>query len=149
MKSLVLVSKPQVLKNCPVLGSRTALFFVPLKSCWKTLETLRKICKDLFLFSAIANLKKIFEDPFFLEISWKTFFCRSPETIFSRPFFMEDTCRLCPWTLALASKGTVFGRAVLGLGLGFFCVLSLGLVSSAPLLVYSSAAAWQQALQNT
>ena len=26
-----LASKPQVLENCPVLGSRTALFFEPLK----------------------------------------------------------------------------------------------------------------------
>ena len=28
-----LASKPQVLENCPVLGSRTGLFFVPLKLC--------------------------------------------------------------------------------------------------------------------
>ena len=27
VKSLALASKPQVLGNCPVLGSRTALFF--------------------------------------------------------------------------------------------------------------------------
>ena len=27
VKSLALASKPQVLENCPVLGSRTALFF--------------------------------------------------------------------------------------------------------------------------
>ena len=36
--------------------------------------------------------------------------------------------RLCPWTrsfLSLASRGSVLGRAVLGLG--FFCALSLGL----------------------
>ena len=31
VKSLALVSKPQVLENCPVLGSRTALFFEQLK----------------------------------------------------------------------------------------------------------------------
>ena len=30
--ALALASKPQVLENCPVLGSRTALVFVPLKS---------------------------------------------------------------------------------------------------------------------
>ena len=33
VKSLALASKPQVLKNCPVLGSRTALFFELLKVC--------------------------------------------------------------------------------------------------------------------
>ena len=27
LKSLALASKPQVLENCPVLGSRTAVFF--------------------------------------------------------------------------------------------------------------------------
>ena len=45
LKSLVLAlaSKSQVLENCPVFGSRTALFFEPLKFCWKTPETSRKI----------------------------------------------------------------------------------------------------------
>ena len=33
LKSLALASKPEVLENCPVLGSRTALFFGPLKFC--------------------------------------------------------------------------------------------------------------------
>ena len=32
-ESLALASKPQVLKNCPVLGLRTALFFEPFKLC--------------------------------------------------------------------------------------------------------------------
>ena len=31
VKSLTLASKPQILENCPVLGSRTALFFGLLK----------------------------------------------------------------------------------------------------------------------
>ena len=40
--------------------------------------------------------------------------------------------RLCPWPwprafLSLASRGSVLEKAVLGLGLGFFCVLGLGL----------------------
>ena len=40
--------------------------------------------------------------------------------------------RLRPWPwprafLSLASRGSVLGRAVVGLGLGFFCVLGLGL----------------------
>ena len=43
-----LASKPQVLKNSPVFGLRTALFFEPLKLCWKMPETSRKIYEDLF-----------------------------------------------------------------------------------------------------
>ena len=50
LKSLALASKPQVLENCPVLSSRTALFFEPLNFCWKALEILRKIRKTLFSF---------------------------------------------------------------------------------------------------
>ena len=33
LKSLALASRPQVLENWPVLGSRTALFFELLKFC--------------------------------------------------------------------------------------------------------------------
>ena len=50
-----LASKPQVLKNCPVLGSRTALFFEQLKFRWKTPETSRKICKHLFCFPYLEH----------------------------------------------------------------------------------------------
>ena len=49
-KFLALASKLQVFENCPDLGSRTALFFEPLKFCWKTPETSRKIWKDLYCF---------------------------------------------------------------------------------------------------
>ena len=45
-----LASKHQVLENCPILGSRTALFFEQLKFRWKTPETSRKICEHLFVF---------------------------------------------------------------------------------------------------
>ena len=50
VKSLALASKPQVLENCPVLGSRTALFFKQLKFRSKTPETSRKICERFFVF---------------------------------------------------------------------------------------------------
>ena len=50
VKSLALASKPQVLEHCPVLGSRTALFFEQLKFCSKTPETSRKICEHFFCF---------------------------------------------------------------------------------------------------
>ena len=52
---------------------------------------------------------------------------RSPEKIFEDLFFSENACGcvLGPWPwprvfLSLASRGSVFGKAVLGLGLGFF-----------------------------
>ena len=100
LKSLALASKPQVLKNCSVFGLRTALFFESLK------------------FS--RSPEKIFEDRFFLDRlkkNLKTFFWRE-----------LATCVLGPWPwprlfLPLASRGSVLGRAVLGLGLGLvFCL---------------------------
>ena len=57
---------------------------------------------------------------------------RLPEKLFWRPSFFGEHLRLCPWPrprafLSLASRGSVLGKTVLGLGLGFFCVLGLGL----------------------
>ena len=50
---------------------------------------------------------------------------RSPEKIFEDFFFLENVCAcvLAPWPrafLSLASRSSVLGKAVLGLGLGFF-----------------------------
>ena len=45
----------QVLENCPVLGSRTALFFEQLKFGWKTPEISRKICEYLFCFRLLEH----------------------------------------------------------------------------------------------
>ena len=83
--------------------------FEPLEFRWKTPETLRKICKDVFLVSSSRDrLKKFFWRPFsfekifwrfFFEIAWKKFW---------RSFFWEHL-RLCPWSLALASRGSVLG----------------------------------------
>ena len=55
VKSLALASKPQVLENCPVLCSKTALLFEQLKFCWKTSETSRKIYKHLFCFPHLEH----------------------------------------------------------------------------------------------
>ena len=93
---------PQVLENCPALSSRTALFFELLKFC----RSPEKVLLKTFYFG--ENLKFFFEDLFFL----------------------ENTCACVrgPWPhafLSLASRGSVLGRAVLGLGLGFFFVLGL------------------------
>ena len=96
LKSLAL--KPQVLENCPVLDSRTALVFEQLKFCWKTPETMRKICKDLFLLSSSRDrLKKNFENLFRLK------------NIFEDLFFGEHL-RLCP--CSLASRGSVLGLGI-------------------------------------
>ena len=53
LKSLALASRPQVLENWPVLGSRTAVFFELLKFC--------------------GALEKFFGKRFFVEIAWKLF----------------------------------------------------------------------------
>ena len=53
-----LASKPQVLENCPVLGSRTALFFEQLKFRWKTPETSWKICEHLFCFPQLEHRRR-------------------------------------------------------------------------------------------
>ena len=74
VKSLALASKPQVLENCPVLGSRTALFFKQLKFRWKAPETSRKICEHFFCFPLLEHRRSQGEDgrgsaPFPIEIS--------------------------------------------------------------------------------
>ena len=55
VKSLALALKPQVLENCPILGSRTALFFEWLKFNGKRLETSRNICEHLFRFPQLEH----------------------------------------------------------------------------------------------
>ena len=82
--ALALASRPQVLENWPVLGSRTALFFGKLKFC--------------------GAVEKFFGKRFFVEIARKIFV----KTFFFF-FFLESTCALCPWSLALASSIPVLG----------------------------------------
>ena len=95
-KSLALASKPQVLENCPVLGSRTALFFEWLKFC--------------------RSAEKCFSGPFFfLEIDrkkiFKTFFLRKTLAFVSLVLSLEHSCPwpwprifLCPWPWALCPR---------------------------------------------
>ena len=89
LKSLALASRPQVLENWPVLGSRTAVFFELLKFC----EALEKFFGKRFFCG--DRLKNFWEDLFF--------FWRSPA------FFFGEHLRLCPWSLALASSIPVLG----------------------------------------
>ena len=83
---LSLASRPQVLENWPVLGSRTALFFELLKFC--------------------GALEKFFGKSFFVEIACKIFvktfffFLRSLAKFLWRPFFFGEHLSLCPWPLA-------------------------------------------------
>ena len=95
-----LASRPQVLENWPVLGSRTALFFGMLKFC----GALEKLSGKRFLVEIAWKIfVKTFFFFFFLEIAWKIFV----KTFFF--FFLESTCALCPWSLALASSIPVLG----------------------------------------
>ena len=87
---LVLVSKPQVLENYHVFGSRTALFFDLLK----VYRSPEKLFWRPVLFG--DRLKNCFEDLFLF--------------FFGRTFA----------PVSLSSRETVLGRAVLGLGLGLF-----------------------------
>ena len=109
--SLALASRPQVLENWPVLGSRTAVFFELLKFC--------------------GALEKFFRKRFFVEIAWKIFV----KTFF---FFLESTCACvlglglehsCPWPRECLSSES------LSLASDFFVSLALAssLVSSTPL----------------
>ena len=103
---------------CPRLEDSTIFWTVKIlwsarKIFWKTFfcgDRLKNFCEDLFCYFLFIfyfgdRLKKFCEDLFF--------------------FFFGEHLRLCPWFLALASRVSVLGRAVLGLG--FFCVLGLGL----------------------
>ena len=95
VKSLALASRPQVLENWPVLGSRTALFFELLKFC--------------------GALEKFFRKRFFVEIARKIFvktfffFWRSPEKFLWRAFFFLRALVLVSLVLALASSIPVLG----------------------------------------
>ena len=130
LKSLALASKvkslasrPQVLENWPVLGSRTALSFGKLKFC--------------------GAVEKVFGKRFVVEIAWKIFvktfffFLRSPEKFLWRPFFFFFGEHLrfvslvlglglehsCPWPRECLSSE----RLSFALASDFFCVLGLGL----------------------
>ena len=117
VKSLALDSRPPVLENWPVLGSRTAVFFELLKFC----GAVEKFVGKRF-FEEIAW--KIFVKTFFsfLEIAWKIFV----KTFFF--FFFESTCA-CVLGLGLEHSCTwpreVLSSERLSLASDFFCVLGL------------------------
>ena len=89
-----LASEPQVLENCPVLGSRTALFLNRWNFVGKRQKPCGKSAKIFFLvFQVEIAWKKIFEDLFRLKKNFEDLF-----------FFFEKTCvcvlgleRVCSW----------------------------------------------------
>ena len=93
---------------CP--RSRTALFFDLLKTGQG---------HDLFFFFVLVNARDLAVNlwkPFFfwktIEISWKIcdLFERRPFFFFFFFFFfLQNTCALCPWSLALASNIPILG----------------------------------------
>ena len=95
-----LASKPQVLENCPVLGSRSAPFFEPLKFCWKPPEISRKICEDLFLFYSSGDRLKKNLGRLFL-------FWRKLAPVSS----VLGHERVCPWPRALCPRLHLYFRA--------------------------------------
>ena len=99
--ALALASKPQVLENCPVLGSRTVLFLNRWNFVGKRPKPCGKSAKTFFLVSSSRDRLKKFLKTFF---AWK-------KTL--KTFFFENTriCVLGPWpwpreglSSALASK---------------------------------------------
>ena len=89
--ALALASKPQVLENWPVLGSRTALFFEQLKFNWKTPENSRKFCEYLFCFPLLEHRRTqggqgSHSPP--TEISPMTKMCQKAYCFFSFSFFL-------------------------------------------------------------
>ena len=106
VKSLALASRPQVLENWPVLGSRTALFFELLKF-WEALENFYgKRC--------------------FVEIAWKIvvktfFFWRALALALVFLVLGLGLEHSCPWPRECLSSE----RLSLALASDFFCVLGL------------------------
>ena len=107
LKSLALASRPQVLENWPVLGSRTAVFFGMLKFC--------------------GALVKFFGKRFLVEIAWKIFvktffffFFGEHLPFVSLVLGLEHSC---PWPRECLSSE----RLSLALASDFFYVLGLGL----------------------
>ena len=118
MKSLA--SRPQVLENWPVLGSRTAVFFELLKFCGALEkffgkrffcgDRLKNFCEDFFFTG--DRLKNFCEDLFFF---WRALALVSLALASSIPVLgLESVCprKGCPWpwpriffvSLALASS---------------------------------------------
>ena len=114
VKALVLASKPQVLENCPVLDSRTAVFFIWLKFC----RSAERIFSRLFF---LDRLKKIFEDLFLRTLVFVSLVLTSSIPVLG----LESVCprKGCSWPWSWPQI--------------FFVSLASSLVSSTPPLFIS------------
>ena len=103
-----LASKPQVLENCPVLSSRTALFMNRWNFVGKRQKPCGKSAKTFFWFPQVEIAwKKFFEDLFRLKKIFKDVFLRSSEKKLLKTFFFLRTLasvslvlgleRVCSW----------------------------------------------------
>ena len=140
VKSLALASKAASPRKCPVLGSRTALFFALLEVgqghghfFFYVLEQARDLVvihKDLFCFFILENVRNFSE---ILQNFWV------------KTFFVEITCKIlslviglglessCPWP----RKGLSSGNRCLAMASNFFVSLASSVVSSTPPLIFS------------
>ena len=125
-----LASKPASPRKCPVLGSRTALFFDLMKmdqgmiicfTCLGVCQMLHRKILKIFLFLMLEKFCNFFDQ---------------------RPlnfFFFRRTLARCvlgswPWTfLSLAGRRSDHGRSVRDLGLGFLFVSLVLLVLASSL----------------
>ena len=95
VKSLALASKPASPRKCPVLGSRTALFFDLLKMG----QGHEQFC---FVVKKARELAKKFLKTFF---PWRTLEFSGKFTNFWREgLFLEITSALCPWSREVLSS---------------------------------------------
>ena len=97
----VLGFKASSLKNCPVLGLRTAFFFELVKVCRSAENFFSKFFFQIFFLHCLKHFLQTF---FFFEIARKNFL---------KIFFFWRA--LAPVSLVLASRVSVFEKAVLGL----------------------------------
>ena len=123
-----LASKPQVVENCPVLGSRTAVFFESLKFS----DCMKKFLMTLFFwrffdFVLWRSPKKFFWRPFVLKPVKKNFeyliitiffgehlrLCPCPKKgLSSEGLSLASDDFLCPWPRALCPRLHLFPVSV-------------------------------------
>ena len=101
-----LVSKLQVLENCPVLGSRTAVFLESLKFCRSFFVEKLVFFWRIFDFVFLRTPEKtFFEDIIFLSFGEHLRLCPCPRKgLSSKGLSLASDIFLCPWPRALCPQ---------------------------------------------
>ena len=101
-----LASKLQVLENCPVLGSRTAVFLESLKLCRSFFVEKLVFFWIFFDFVFLRTPeKKIFKDIIFLFFGEHLRLCPCPRKgLSSKGLSLASDIFLCPWPRALCPQ---------------------------------------------